>query len=75
MLEQIQKVFRSIFQDEVLIIQATTSANDIKMWDSLIHIELIAAIEAEFNVEFSFNEVMGFNNVGDMIRSLETKLK
>ena len=75
MLEQIQKVFRSIFQDEVLIIQATTSANDIKMWDSLIHIELIAAIEAEFNVEFSFNEVMVFNNVGDMIRSLETKLK
>ncbi len=75
MLEQLQNVFRAIFQNDTLIIQASTSAKDIKMWDSLMHLELIAAIESEFKVEFSFNEVMSFKDVGDMMNAIEKKLK
>lgn len=73
MLEQLQNVFRAVFQNDTLIIQASTSAKDIKMWDSLMHLELIAAVESEFKIEFSFNEVMSFNNVGDMMKAIENK--
>ena len=73
MLEQMQNVFRAVFQNDALIIQTSTSAKDIKMWDSLMHLELIAAVESEFKVEFSFNEVMSFQNVGDMIKAIEKK--
>ena len=52
----------------------TTSASDIKLWDSLMHIELIAAVEREFKITFTFNEVMRFNNVGDMLQVIEKKL-
>lgn len=75
MLEQLQNVFRVVFQNDTLIIQSSTSAKDIKMWDSLMHLELIAAVESEFKVEFSFNEVMSFKDVGDMMNAIEKKLK
>lgn len=75
MIEKIQSVFRLVFEDNSLFINETTSAKDIKMWDSLIHLELIAAVEDACSVEFTFDEVMSFNNVGDMLRSIEKKLK
>ncbi len=75
MLEQLQKIFRSVFRNDTLIIQRTTSAKDITMWDSLIHLELIATVESEFKIELSFNEVMLLNNVGDMLSLIERKTK
>lgn len=74
MLDKIQNVFRSVFENEKLVIKESTSANDIKMWDSLIHLELISAVESEFKVEFTFDEVMSFNNVGDMKKAIKNKL-
>jgi acyl carrier protein len=72
-LEQLQLLFRKIFKEEGLIITASTSAKDIPSWDSLMHISLIAAVESEFNISFTFNEVMQFNNVGDMVKLIEKK--
>ena len=69
--EQIQQVFRNVFQNDTLIVLESTSAKDIKMWDSLTHLELIAAVEEEFDIKFTFNEVMQFNTVGDMIAVIE----
>ncbi|MCW3085628.1 MAG: acyl carrier protein [Bacteroidetes bacterium] len=71
MLERMQQVFRTVFEDQRLVITPETSAKDIKMWDSLTHLELITAVETEFNLKFSFSEVMGFNNAGDMLRLIE----
>jgi len=75
MQERVQQIFRKIFNDNSLIITAQTSASTIERWDSLIHIELIAAIEEEFKIHFSFNEVIQFNNVGDMLHLIQNKLK
>lgn len=75
MLEQLQQVFRKVFQQKDLIITTNTSAKDIKMWDSLTHLELISAIEDEFNIQFLFSEVMEFNTVGDMIDVIKKKVK
>jgi acyl carrier protein len=73
MLERLQKVFRNVFEDQSLMITIATAAKDIKSWDSLTHLELIASVEEEFSVKFTFNEVMGFNTVGDLLSLLEKK--
>ena len=73
MIEQLQKVFRKVFDDDTLIISTSTSASDIKIWDSLTHLQLIAEIESEFNLKFSFNEVMMFNSVADIVKTIENK--
>lgn len=72
-LQQLQTLFRKVFKDEGLVITPSTSAKDIPLWDSLMHISLITAVESEFNISFTFNEVMQFNNVGDMIKLIEKK--
>ena len=74
-LHQLQEVFKSVFGDDVIAITTSTSAKDIKMWDSFMHIQLITSIEKKFNIKFSFNEVMMFNQVGDMVNVIEAKLK
>jgi acyl carrier protein len=75
MQERLQNVFRLVFADPRLVISRATTARDIKMWDSLTHLELIASIESEFDIRFSFAEVMDFNCVGDMLDAVEHHLK
>lgn len=70
-IDNLQEVFRKVFDKNDLLITETTSARDIKSWDSLTHLELIAAVEEAFDVKFSFAEVMQFNTVGDMIQAIE----
>lgn len=73
MLEKLQLIFRRVFNNNTLIITPDSSAKNIKMWDSITHMELIAEVETAFNILFSFEEVMQFNTVGDMIELIEKK--
>jgi len=74
-LQNLQIVFREVFNNTTLIITPLSSAKDIPLWDSLMHITLIASIESKFKISFSFNEVMQFNNVGDIIQVIDQRLK
>lgn len=60
-------IFRNAFIDDSLVIKEETCAADIKEWDSLMQITLITAIESEYNVQFSLDDVLQLKNVGDMI--------
>ncbi len=74
MLEKIQTIFRQVFKDPLLVISEHSSADTIAMWDSLTHIELIATVEDAFQIKFTFQEVMKFNTVGDMIQMISQKV-
>ncbi|MBQ7178457.1 MAG: acyl carrier protein, partial [Victivallales bacterium] len=52
-------------------VSSSTTAKDIEGWDSLIHISLLSAIEAEFDMEFSMGEAVKMKNVGDMVAIIE----
>ncbi len=66
-LERLTNVFRSVFDDEEINITRETTADDIEDWDSLEHINLLVAVEQEFNMKFNMNEVGNMKNVGDMV--------
>ena len=70
----VQQIFRDIFDDENLIINNGTNSNQIEDWDSLNHINLVTAIEKEFNVKFALGELEDLNDVGAMIDLMVTKL-
>ena len=72
---QLQELFRKVFENPLLQIQLTTTANDIKAWDSLIHMTLISEIETYFSIQFTFEEVSNFNTVGDMLHVIALKTK
>ena len=65
--EKINEIFRDNFDDESITVNETTTADDIEDWDSLEHINLIAAIENAFGMKFTMGEVVSMKNVGEMV--------
>jgi acyl carrier protein len=72
--DRLNQVFQEVLQDDSIQIKSEMTANEIEGWDSFSHVTLIVAIETRFEVKFSVKEVMGFKNVGDLIKGLERKL-
>ena len=60
-------VFRDVFDDDSLTINDNTTSADVEDWDSIEHINLVAAVEAEFGMKFRMREVSGMKNVGEML--------
>ena len=72
-LSQVQDIFRDILDDEDIILNPETTADDIDDWDSLSHVQLVVAIEKHFNIKFTSREILSWSNVGDMIATIATK--
>ena len=64
--ETLNEVFRDVFDDESISVTENTTSNDIEHWDSLEHINLLAAVEQEFGVKFNMGQVVSMKNVGEM---------
>ena len=65
-LAALQGIFRTTFHDSELVVSRDTTADDVRDWDSLSHIQLVTDVEAHFGVKFKLREIMKFKNVGDM---------
>lgn len=72
--ETLQEIFRDILDLDDLILEDETSANDIEEWDSLAHINLVVAIERQYNIKFALGELQNLKNIKDMIHLIEKKL-
>ena len=68
-LKKLEDILRDFFDDETLQLTENTVAGDIKGWDSLEHITLMAVIEHEFNIRCDMSK--HFDNVGALAREIE----
>lgn len=64
--KKLDVVFRDVFDDDSICVAESTTSEDIEDWDSLEHINLIAAVEQEFGVKFNMGQVVTMKNVGEM---------
>ena len=71
---RLNEVFRDVFDDETIVVNENTTADDIEDWDSLEHINLVVAIENEFGIKFSMGETTSLKNVGEMVSLINQKL-
>jgi acyl carrier protein len=71
--QRLQAVFREFFGDDSLQLRDGMTFSDIDGWDSLAHMNLINALEAEFGLKFSVRELMRMKSVGTIRQVLTAK--
>lgn len=65
--EDLNEVFRDVFDDDSIVVNDETTSDDIDEWDSLEHISLIAAVEQQFGMKFTMGQIVTMKNVGEMV--------
>lgn len=55
-------------------ITENSGINTIEQWDSLKHMQIISAIEEEYKIEFSEQELIRSNNVKKLINSIKKNI-
>ena len=57
-------VFQSVFGEDLAEIKNSDAVNGLPGWDSAGHLNLIMAIEAEFDIQFDIVEMESLTDVG-----------
>lgn len=73
--EKLTIIFRDVMDNEKIVLEETTTAEDIEEWDSLAHVQLIERIEAVFGLKFSAKEMMSWDDVGEFVDSIIAKIE
>ena len=72
-LSRIQDIFRDVLDNEEIELTDATVADDIEEWDSLSHIQLIVAIEKDFQIKFTSKEILSWKNIGELVDCVQSK--
>jgi acyl carrier protein len=73
--EKLTSIFRTVLEDNSIILHAETSESDIAGWDSFNNASLIAAIEKEFAIRFRTAELQSLRSVGSFVEIIRAKLQ
>jgi acyl carrier protein len=74
-LQEVNTIFREVLDDDTIVLSPETSAADVEGWDSLNHIYMVVELEKHFRIKFSTEEVHTWQNVGEICRAIESKVK
>lgn len=72
---ELQEIFRDVFDDESIVITEETTSDDIEDWDSFAQMNLIVAMEKQFGLKFNIKEINSLKNVGEMIALIQERMK
>jgi len=73
-LKQVNTIFIELFDDKSIVLNEQSDTSTIEAWDSLNHIQVITAVEKRFKVRFDLNDLLNFQNIGDLCRGVQSKV-
>ena len=71
---QINEIFIDLFNDNSIILNENSDTSTVEAWGSLNHIQVITSIEKHFGIRFELNDLLNFQNIGDLSRGIQSKL-
>ena len=74
-IKQLDEIFVDVIDNEDIKLTTETTAADVDGWDSLSHIQLVVAIEKHFRIRFTSKEIQSWKNVGELVASIQGKIK
>jgi acyl carrier protein len=69
-MNELTDVIRDVFDDPDITLTPASSATDIEGWDSLMHLNVVIAIEKRFGIRFTTAEISLMKEEGQNIGSL-----
>ena len=70
---RLEELFASVLQEPAATLSDAASPTTHRSWDSLRHIELVMAAEAQYGVQFATSEVVTIRTLGCMRERLQQK--
>ena len=71
---KINEAFKLVLEHENFELKNETTADDVDGWESITHMMIIGEIEKSCNIKFKLIELMNMDNIGDLIKSIESNL-
>jgi acyl carrier protein len=73
MSDSLIQLFAEVLQVDPTDLSEDSSPDNVKQWDSLAAMELVAAIEEKFKVQLSTKEIMKMSTIGRARKVLQGK--
>ena len=70
----IKTLIAKLFDVDETYLSLNSSPDEIEKWDSLGHMNIVAAIEEEFEIELSDDEIDAMANIASIINIVEGKI-
>lgn len=71
---KLQDIFRDVLDDESLVIENETTADNVEGWDSLTHVQIVEETQKAFGVKFTAYEMSSWIDVEEMVDCIAKKL-
>lgn len=69
----LEQLLAEVLQVPVAQVTDQLAMKDLDVWDSLKHMELIASLEQQLDIQLSFDEIVAMRSVGDIKRTLSAR--
>ncbi|MBP6024289.1 acyl carrier protein [Ferruginibacter sp.] len=73
--EKLTVIFRTVFNDDTIVLRDDLTANDVGNWDSLTHMLMIGEVEKLFSIKFKLKELGKMDNLKSLVDLIELKLR
>lgn len=72
--ERLEAIFREVLGEDIELTDGLT-AGAVDGWDSLAHVSIIYAVEEDFRIRFTQDEMVDLANVGELKACIARKLE
>ena len=73
--KNLESLLADVLQVPIATVTDELSMKDLEAWDSLKHMELIATLESQLDIQLTFDEIVAMRSVGDIRRVLNGREK
>jgi acyl carrier protein len=72
-LRRVTALVRELSEDDAVVLRDDSKPEDVEWWDSVLHVRLFLAIEAEYGIRFETREITQPATVGEMVELIRKK--
>ena len=68
--DRLTSVVIAVLDADPALVNDDSSPHNLENWDSVAHLQLMAAVESEFSVSFTMDQIITFDSIGSIRQTL-----